>query len=72
MGLLDKGKVATTQFTLPIQVILNAGEILGSSKKRTRSGMTSCPVLALLTFESCNRLKELLYLRRNELLNHQV
>jgi hypothetical protein len=41
---LEKGRVATSTFTEPIQLILRISEGLGSSKKNKRSKSTSCPV----------------------------
>ena len=61
---LEKGKVLTTPFTLPIQVILNASEVLRNSKnkKEIKNYLLSC--LVTLTFESCNYLKDLLMLKQ--------
>jgi hypothetical protein len=39
---LENGRVATSTFTEPIQFIINASEVLGSSKKDKRSILTSC------------------------------
>ena len=40
----DKRRVATSTFTEPIQFIINASEVLGSSKKNKRSILISCAV----------------------------
>jgi hypothetical protein len=41
---LENGRVATSTFTDPIQFIINASEVLTSSKKNKRSILTSCAV----------------------------
>jgi len=41
---LENGRVATSTFTEPIQFIINASKVLGSSKKNKRSILTSCAV----------------------------
>ena len=55
----ENERVANTPFTLPIQVILNASEVLERSKKKkeVENNLFSCFVP--LTFESCNRLSDL-------------
>jgi hypothetical protein len=61
---LEKGKVLTTPFTLPIHLILRISEVLGSSKKKkeVENDLLSC--LVPLTVESCNALKDLLMLKQ--------
>ena len=51
---LEKGKVATYEFTIPILVLLNATKVLGRStkKKEIENDLLSC--WAPLTIESCN------------------
>ena len=42
---LEKGRVATSEFTIPIQVLLNACKGCRETKKKDKkSKMTSCPV----------------------------
>jgi hypothetical protein len=49
-----EGKVATTPFTLPIQVILNASDVLGRLKKKKEVENDLFFCLVSLTVESCN------------------
>jgi hypothetical protein len=41
--IIEKGRVANTQFTIPVQVLLNTVKGFQGSKKRRRSNLTSCP-----------------------------
>jgi hypothetical protein len=41
---LEKSRVATYEFTTPINVLLNASKVLKSSDKKKRSKTTSCLV----------------------------
>jgi len=38
-----KNKVATYEFTKPIQILLNASKVFKNSGTKKRSRMTSCP-----------------------------
>jgi len=51
---LEKGKVATYEFTIPVQVLLNASKVFKKSgtKKEVENDLLSC--LAPLTVGSCN------------------
>ena len=40
---LEKGRVASTPFTIPVQVLLNTVKDFQGSKKNRRSMLTSCP-----------------------------
>ena len=48
---LEKSRVATCEFTTPINVLLNASKVLKSSDKKKRSKMTSCLVWLPLQLE---------------------
>ena len=56
---LENGRVATSTFTEPIQFILNASEVLGSSKNKKEVGNDILTCLVPPTFESCNRISDL-------------
>jgi hypothetical protein len=49
--IIEKGRVANTPFTIPVQVLLNTVKGFQGSKKNRRSVLTSCPL----------RLRELRY-----------
>jgi hypothetical protein len=58
---LENGRVATSTFTEPIQFIINASEVLGSSKKNKRSILTSCASVYPGRTKVATSLKTLLY-----------
>ena len=43
-NVLEKSRVATYEFTTPIQVLLNASKVCRGEKKDKSSKMNSCPV----------------------------
>ncbi len=40
----ENGRVATFEFTTPVQVLLNVYRVFEGSETKKRSKMTSCPV----------------------------
>jgi hypothetical protein len=52
----DNGRVATSTFTAPIQSIINASEVLGSSKKKQEVDSDLLCLWVPRTDKSCNHL----------------
>ena len=55
---LEKGKVATYKFTIPIQVLLNASKVFKNpgTKKEVENDLLSCvaPLIPIAIGRSCN------------------
>jgi hypothetical protein len=53
---LENGRVATTHFTIPIQVLFKTTNVLQGSENKKEVENNLLSALAPLTFESCNQL----------------
>jgi hypothetical protein len=51
---LEKGRVASTPFSVPVQVLLNANKVFGRSEKKKEVENDLLLALAPLTAQSCN------------------
>jgi hypothetical protein len=51
---LEKGRVATTPFSIPAQVLINASMVLEGSKNKKETISSLLSITAPLNDESCN------------------
>ena len=59
----EKGRVATTPFTEPIQVLFKISKVLQGSKNKKEVENNLLSTLAPLTAESCNRMNDFLIIK---------
>jgi site-specific DNA recombinase len=60
----EKGRVATTPFTIPIQVLFKISKVLQGTKNKKEVENDLLSALAPLTAESCNQLSGLFIHKR--------
>lgn len=51
---LEKGRVATTLFSVPVQILINASKVLEGSKNKKEVENDLLSIMAPLNDESCN------------------
>jgi hypothetical protein len=55
---LEKGRVATIPFSIPVQVLINTSKVLEDSKNKKETISSLLSIMAPLTSQNLNQIKE--------------